>query len=127
MSGHTLVDLQQAFKKLVTSMVKDLDDTGHFLNRDKLPTHQRAVLDSVLGETLRDSDLSDVLFNLSKILSDLHGKKTIVLIDEHDTPMTNVAKQPFAEQVFPSPSRTLHTSHLPPRHMIFSAPSTKNC
>jgi len=127
MSGRTLVDLQQAFKKCVTSMVQDLDDTGHFWNRDKLLPHQRAVLNSVLGDTLRDSDLSDILFNLSRILSDLHGKKTIVLIDEHDTPMMKVAKQPFAEQVFPSPSRTLHTSHFPPRHMIFSDPSTKNC
>ena len=110
MSGATMADLRNAFKTRVISMVRDLEDIGHFQNRDELPKNQRAVLDRVLGETLPDLEWPDVLFELSRILRNLHGNKTIVLIDEYDTPITNITKSPFALEVFHPKSDIVHFS-----------------
>ena len=96
-----MADLLDAFKTHVTSMVRRLEDLDYFQDRQKLPKNQRRVLEEVLEGTHPNSEWPNVLFELTVILSGLHKKKTIVLIDEYDTPMTNasVAKYPYPSEV----------------------------
>ena len=57
MSGATMADLRKAFKSHVTLMVRELEDSDHFKNRDKLPDNLRRDLETVLGGRLADDDL----------------------------------------------------------------------
>ena len=67
-TGDTLEMLKQKFKRCVTKVVRQLDASGHFEDLSKLDKYQQEFLDTILNGTIADTELGDVLFELTKIL-----------------------------------------------------------
>lgn len=55
--------------------------SGHFQNRDKLPKSLGLVLETVLGGWISDDDLPTILFQLTEILENLHGRVIVLTPD----------------------------------------------
>lgn len=61
----------------------------HIYVRDseRLTQAEKVYYDRMLGEELKDNDITSALHQLSDFLYRFYGKKVIILLDEYDTPM----------------------------------------
>ena len=106
--GSTMARLLQNFRNRVTKTVRRLEDSGFFQNRGELPKNQLEFLEAVLKGTVPDSELPDVLFQMTEILHVLHRKQVVVLIDEYDTPTSYAAQDGYFPEVCLSQGQNLY-------------------
>ncbi|MBQ4529363.1 MAG: AAA family ATPase [Lachnospiraceae bacterium] len=66
---------------------------------DVLIDADRAFIDRILSENMRDSDATMALYQLSDYLTRYYGKKVIILLDEYDTPMQEAYIHGFWEEL----------------------------
>jgi hypothetical protein len=92
-------ELLQQFKNHVVAIVRRLEDSGLFKNRQELPRNQQAFLKAVLEKKLDDSEWPTVLFELTRLLHTLLNREVIVLVDEYDTPTSYAIQHDYFPEV----------------------------
>lgn len=71
----------------------------HLYIAEKLEESDRDRFYSIMRETGEDSLYLDALAFLSRVLKDLYGKKTIILLDEYDVPLENAYFKGFYDKM----------------------------
>lgn len=76
------------------SLIQELyREHKHLLQLNTIDKDDRAMFESYLSGTLGDGKLQRALRFLSDFLCRVYGKKTIILIDEYDTPLTSAYQE----------------------------------
>ena len=80
----------------IKKMLKDIFNTKRYI-REKLDESEKIDFDKIefLNET---GDFMGALKNLSKYLFKFYGRKTIILIDEYDTPLVTAHSQGYYDE-----------------------------
>lgn len=71
----------------------------HLYIAEKLEESDRDRFYSIMRETGEDSLYLDALAFLSRVLKDIYGKKTIILLDEYDVPLENAYFKGFYDKM----------------------------
>ena len=92
-------DLLAQFGELVFEIAQDTQNDGYFSSSHKLGEAYQTFIHDVLCRQLAKKQLPRALYNLTKIIGKLTNRRSIVLIDEYDTP-TSYAVQTGIFQMF---------------------------
>jgi hypothetical protein len=98
-TGSTMDELLQEFKKRVTRIAQGLGDSGFFKNRQELGDSLQTFLREVLEMKLAESTLPEALFDLTQVLHTLSNRPVILLVDEYDTPTSHAVQHGYFPEV----------------------------
>ncbi len=83
------------------SLIKELyREHKHLLTFDSVDENDRNTFNAYLNGTFEDGELQRSLRFLSDFLFRVYGKKTIILIDEYDSPLTSAYQERSADPSF---------------------------
>ncbi len=90
--SFTFKDLKELSYESFSRKMKDLvqlefERHDRILQSDKITRIEKRFFESVLNDTAHPEKYSNALFYLSRCLNRFYDKKTIILIDEYDTPL----------------------------------------
>jgi Predicted AAA-ATPase. len=87
------------FKSQVVDIAERLQAAGYFKSSSDLLPSQRKFLQDLLKRRLPRSDWRQALRRLCEFVSVLTKRKTIVLVDEYDTPMSEALECGYLDEV----------------------------
>ena len=97
-----MADLQKQFSGLVYDIAEEMESHGYFLGSEELPGRgKKRFLRHVLERRLSEAQVPHALYKLTKIIEKLTKRKTIVLIDEYDTPTSISFQHDYFLEVCP--------------------------
>ena len=96
---RTYDDLVEGFKDQVVEIAEDLKDHGYFKSKLELSHTKRKFLRHLLKRKLPDRNWTRALYLLTDIVHKLAKREVIVLVDEHDTPMSEALRRGYLEEV----------------------------
>ncbi len=90
--SFTFKDLKElSYESFLRKMKKlvqlEFERHDRVLQSDKVTRTEKRFFDSVLNDTAHPEEYSDALFFLSRCLTRYYEKRTVILIDEYDTPL----------------------------------------
>ena len=80
-------DYQNTRDKICEIIRKLFVEHIYVRDSERLTQAEKVYYDRMLGEELKDNDITSALHQLSDFLYRFYGKKVIILLDEYDTPM----------------------------------------
>jgi len=83
-------------KRLIANEYKRHD---YLIKSELLKQQDKNIFEKVINLDAEQVDYESALLNLSKYLTEYHGKKVIVLIDEYDTPIQEGYLQDYYKQI----------------------------
>lgn len=90
-------DFETAFFMLKRQIAEEF--RRHKYVADKLEGNDKRRFDLVMNETDQNEQYLDALAFLSRILKDIYGKNTIILLDEYDVPLENAYFKGFYDKM----------------------------
>ena len=94
--GKTFNDAVDCFANCVANI---FDEFSFLLNSDRVSSHQKFVLNSVLSGSISRGMLIDALNMLVRALAFYYGRNVIVLIDEYDAPLNEAYYNGYIEEM----------------------------
>jgi hypothetical protein len=94
-SASNMHDLLTRFKRCVSRAAKGLQDAGFFNNSQELSPADQLLLQNIIMTNLKDEQWAMALFDLTRMLHILSGRRVIVLWDEYDTPTSSAAQSDY--------------------------------
>lgn len=82
-------DFEMAYRSFIGEIVKEYERHRYVLQSEILLEKKREKYQKIMSEKAEPIDYAKSLEFLSQCLSEYHGKKTIILIDEYDVPLEN--------------------------------------
>ncbi|MCM1179505.1 MAG: ATP-binding protein [Clostridium sp.] len=88
-------DFQMAYASLIDEIQKEYDRHIYVLRDEAMTPAKKMKYESIMNGTAEKIDYAKSLEFLSQCLQTVHGKKTIILIDEYDVPLENAHMRGF--------------------------------
>ena len=79
--------IEAAYQGIADLLAKCYFEHQYLLDGSVLADHEKNLFHNILHKQANQSEFKNALFMLSEWLHRYHGKKTIILIDEYDTPI----------------------------------------
>jgi len=109
---------EERFKSQVVHIADRLKFNGHFEPSSKLSDYKHEYLQRLFNHQLSRVEWMGALPRLTELMFTLTGQKTIVLVDEYDTPMSEALEHGYLEQVT-TPPWFKNNSHIYPGQFLF--------
>jgi hypothetical protein len=93
--------LLEKFAELVFEIALEMKRNGYFRGTQNLMKEDQTFLRDVLQRRLREDRLHSALYRLTRVVAQLTKRRTIVLIDEYDTPILHAAEHNYFPDVCP--------------------------
>jgi hypothetical protein len=100
-TASNMDDLLVSFAGKVFDIARGMQRDGYFLRSQELDEGYQTFLRDVLKRRLSKDQLHSALYHLTSAIAQLMKRKTIVLIDEYDTPASYAAKHNYFPDVCP--------------------------
>ncbi|MCM1499345.1 MAG: ATP-binding protein [Clostridium sp.] len=92
-------DFQMAYASLIDEIQKEYDRHIYVLQDEAMTLAKKKKYESIMNGTAGKIDYAKALEFLSQCLQTVHGKKTIILIDEYDVPLENAHMRGFYSEM----------------------------
>lgn len=94
-------DLLRQFGELLFETAQDMQNNGYFSGSHMLGEAYQTFLRDVLERRLGKKQFPRALYHLTRIVHKLTKRRSIVLIDEYDTPTSYAVHHGYFPEVYP--------------------------
>lgn len=92
-------DWESTYALICQILRNEVQRHSELLSSDRISSYDKKYLESILGGTASEIDVSMLFMNLSRMLDAHYDKAPIIIIDEYDTPIQQGHTQGYYEKV----------------------------